>query len=85
MNRAHWQRGIARISQAMVRQLPQRLRQRITPLSRLHQCRQGATTLEWVLLLAAIALPSYLIIEMALATLLAYYQMTVTINGLPFP
>lgn len=45
----------------------------------------GATTLEWTLLLAAIALPSWLIIRIVLATLVAYYQMSVTLLGLPTP
>ncbi len=46
---------------------------------------QGATTLEWALLLGAIAIPSYYIIQMALATLVAHYQMITTLNALPFP
>lgn len=46
---------------------------------------EGATTLEWTLLLAAIALPSWVIIRIALATLVAYYQMSVTLLGLPTP
>jgi len=45
----------------------------------------GATALEWTLLLAAIAVPSYWIIKLALDTLIAHYQMMTTINALPFP
>ncbi len=45
----------------------------------------GATTLEWALLLAAIAIPSYFIITMALETLLGHYRMMTTLNALPFP
>lgn len=45
----------------------------------------GATTLEWALLLAAIALPSYWIIKVALQLLTDHYRMMTTINGLPFP
>ena len=45
----------------------------------------GATTLEWALLLAAIAIPSYFIITTALETLLGHYRMMTTINALPFP
>jgi len=45
----------------------------------------GATTLEWALLLAAIALPSYFILRMALAALVDYYRMMTLINALPFP
>ncbi|MBI1337420.1 MAG: hypothetical protein GC164_10710 [Phycisphaera sp.] len=46
---------------------------------------RGATTLEWALLLAAIALPSYFILKLALETLTAHYQMMTTLNNLPFP
>ena len=45
----------------------------------------GATTLEWALLLGVIAIPSYYIIQMALNTLVAHYQMITTLNALPFP
>ena len=46
---------------------------------------QGGTTLEWALLLGVIAIPSYYIIQIALSTLVAHYQMITTLNGLPFP
>ncbi len=46
---------------------------------------RGATTLEWALLLAAIALPSYFIIRLGLALLFTHYRLVTTINGLPFP
>jgi hypothetical protein len=45
----------------------------------------GATTFEWTLLLAAIVLPSYFIMRLALETLIAHYGMVTTLNGLPFP
>jgi hypothetical protein len=45
----------------------------------------AATTLEWGLLLAAVALPSYYTIRLALATLIGHYQMMSLINSLPFP
>jgi Flp pilus assembly pilin Flp len=45
----------------------------------------GATTLEWALLLAAIALPSWFIIRTALATLVGHYRMMAALNALPFP
>ena len=45
----------------------------------------GATTLEWVLLLAAIAVPSYWIVRLAIMTLVGHYQLVTTMNGLPFP
>lgn len=46
---------------------------------------RGATTLEWLLLVAAIALPSYAIIRLGLELLYAHYQLITTLNGLPFP
>ena len=46
---------------------------------------RGATMLEWTLLLAAIALPSWFIIKMALSALAGHYRMMTTLNGLPFP
>jgi Flp pilus assembly pilin Flp len=45
----------------------------------------GATTFEWTLLLAAIAIPSLAIIIMCLDILMAYYEMMTTMNALPFP
>ncbi len=54
-------------------------------IGRLHRDQDGATMLEWVLLLAAIALPSYFIMQLALAALVGHYQMITTINALPFP
>ena len=46
---------------------------------------RGATMLEWTLLLAAIALPSWFIIKMVLSALVGQYRMMTTLNGLPFP
>ena len=46
---------------------------------------RGATALEWTLLVAAIALPSYFIIRMSLDTLVGHYQMMSALNALPFP
>ncbi len=45
----------------------------------------GATTLEWALLLAAVAIPSYWLIQIALAYLIDLYRMQATLNALPFP
>lgn len=45
----------------------------------------GATTLEWALLLAAIALPSYFAIKLTLQLLTDHYRMMTTLNGIPFP
>ena len=47
--------------------------------------RRGATMLETVLLLAAVAIPSYLIIQLALRALLGFYHMMTTLIELPFP
>ena len=52
---------------------------------RLVGAQSGTTTLEWALLLAALAIPSYVIITMALETLLGHYRMLTTLNGLLFP
>lgn len=46
---------------------------------------RGATMLEWVLLLGAVAIPSYFIIQLGLATLFAHYELVTTLNGLPLP
>ncbi len=51
----------------------------------LHADESGATTLEWALLLAAVALPSYWTIRMALHLLTDHYRMMTMINSLPFP
>ena len=45
----------------------------------------GGTTLEWSLLLAAIALPGYYLIQLLMATLVGYYHMMTMVNSLPFP
>ena len=54
-------------------------------IRRLHQDAVGATTLEWALLLAAIVLPSYKILNTLLNILTEYYRMVTFINSLPFP
>lgn len=54
-------------------------------MRRLLRSRRGATMLETVLLLAAIAIPSYVIIRLALRALLGFYHMMVTLIELPFP
>lgn len=54
-------------------------------LRRVHRDQQGQTALEWTLLLGAIAIPSYLVVRLGVATLIAHYQMVTTLNGLPFP
>ena len=63
-----------------------RARRRVAvAVGRRHRDQQGATMLEWTLLLAAIALPSYFIIRIALAALVGHYQLVTTVNSLPFP
>lgn len=66
-----------------------RRRRVLTParraVRRLIRSRRGATMLETVLLLAAIAIPSYLIIQLALRALIGFYQMMTTLIELPFP
>ena len=54
-------------------------------MRRLLDDQRGATALEWTLLLAAIAIPSYVIVRMGVETLIAHYQMITTLNALPFP
>lgn len=46
---------------------------------------QGATMLEWSLLLAAIVLPALVIIREGLATLAGHYGLVTTMNQMPFP
>jgi hypothetical protein len=55
------------------------------PEQDLHQDEKGATTLEWTLLLGAIAIPSYYIIDLCLQSLAGHYRMVTLINSLPFP
>ena len=54
-------------------------------LTRLVKEDKGATTLEWALLLAAIGLPSYFILQACLGMLVDYYRMTTTLLALPLP
>ena len=54
-------------------------------MARLAWDRSGATTVEFALLLAAIALPAYWMFQVALGWLVANYQMVTFLNGWPFP
>ncbi len=54
-------------------------------LTRLIKEDSGATTLEWALLLAAIGLPSYFILQACLGILVDHYRMTTTLLALPLP
>ena len=53
--------------------------------TRLRRDARGATTLEWTLLLAAIALPSWYVFNLLLKLLVVHYQMLTLLNSLPFP
>ncbi len=46
---------------------------------------RGATGLEFALLLAAIVLPSYVIIQLGLELLAEHYRLIVTMNAMPMP
>ena len=46
---------------------------------------QGATTLEWTLLLAVVAIPSYTLVQLSLAYLIDLYRVAAPLNALPFP
>ena len=62
------------------------LRRRIRrTVLKLHRRVRGATALEWTLLLAAIALPSYFLVLLGLNILTAHYDLLRTVNALPFP
>lgn len=45
----------------------------------------GTTSLEWLLLLGAIAIPSIVIFTISLNAVIDYYRMMTTLNSLPFP
>jgi Flp pilus assembly pilin Flp len=46
---------------------------------------RGTTSLEWALLLGAIALPSVYIFTMSLGVIVDYYRMMTQITSLPLP
>ena len=52
---------------------------------RLVRDESAATTLEWALLLAVVALPSFVTIKMLRGMLTDYYRMQNLLNSLPFP
>jgi len=45
----------------------------------------GEATLEWALVLAAVALPMYFVFRICLNLLVAHYQMVTFMETLPFP
>jgi len=53
--------------------------------SRLWQDCRGAATMDYVLLIGVIAIPSILILRMTLNGLVAYYGMMASLNALPMP
>lgn len=52
---------------------------------RLHGDRRGAVTLEWVLILAVVALPMLGMFRLCLSVLVAKYRMMTFVNSMPFP
>ena len=46
---------------------------------------RGATSLEWALALGALAVPFYIVIQIALSYLVDLYRAQTTVNGLPLP
>lgn len=46
---------------------------------------QGATVIEWSLLLAAVVLPAIVIVRYGLITLAGHYGLITTLNQMPFP
>lgn len=46
---------------------------------------QGATTLEWCLLLTFVVIPAWVIIRYGLLTLAGHYGLVTTLNQMPFP
>ena len=58
---------------------------RITVTRRFWADQDGATSLEWALLLAAVAVPAYWLMTAGIDLMIGYYQMMTTLNALPFP
>ena len=46
---------------------------------------RGQMTIEWALVLAAVALPMYFIVVLGLDLLVAHFQMVTFLQTLPFP
>lgn len=67
-------RLMKRIRQAISRCVPERLK-----------ADQGATVIEWTLLLAAVVLPAIVIIRYGLIILGGHYGLVTTMNQMPFP
>ena len=54
-------------------------------LRRLAGHESGQMTIEWALVMVAIALPFYFIFRLCLDLLVAHFQMVTFLQGLPFP
>lgn len=54
-------------------------------IRRLLRDQRGTTSLEWALLLGAIALPSVYLFTMSLGVIVDYYRMMTQITSLPLP
>lgn len=54
-------------------------------LRKLHAEERGATTLEWALLLAAVAIPVIIMVRFGLSILAGHYGLVTTFNQMPFP
>ena len=54
-------------------------------LAKLHRDDRGTTSLEWALLLGAIAIPSIFIFTMSLNIIVDYYRMMTQLSAFPFP
>jgi len=52
---------------------------------RLRRDERGTTSLEWALLLGAIALPAVYLLTMCLSVIVDYYRMMTMISSLPCP
>lgn len=46
---------------------------------------RGQMTIEWALVLAAVALPMYFVVVLGLNLLVAHFQMVTFLETLPFP
>jgi hypothetical protein len=51
----------------------------------LHRDQRGQATIEWVLLLVAVGIPSVFVFRWLLGALAAHYQMVTFLETLPFP
>ncbi len=57
----------------------------VIPMSKLLQQDDAATSLEWALILGAVAIPSYWMSQFALSLLVEHYRMIALLNSLPGP